>query len=438
MAQQSANTQVPVDLLRPGLYVIELDRPWVETPFLFQGFRIADEQDLETLRKYCRSVVIDPERCETGALEALQRAVPPGGKRAHGRARSTANLRMPSQRDRRKAAGALFRDRVHPDRDRFRVLVQAAWACRREARRAVDAAIGQVRMGRLVDTAGTREVVEGVVDVLLEDTSAALWLTNLKNRHEYTAIHSVNVCVLSLALGVHLGLERAGLVRLGFGALLHDVGKMRTPADILNKPDPLTDEEHEIVKRHAQDGYEIVSESGEVAFDSLEIIRLHHERMGGQGYPVGLKGDRIPRHVRIAGLSDTYDAMTSDRVYRQGMAPDKALHGMYRDAPTTFGVDLVQEFIRCLGIFPVGSLVQLDNDAVGIVVGTRPGGGLWPTVLMLRAPGGEPYEKRLLVNLEAAARDEGARRHIRRAVEPAEVDADVPGLVANEFGLVAA
>jgi len=426
-------------MLRPGLYVTELDRPWVETPFLFQGFRIADEQDLDTLRRYCRTVVIDTDQCDGSALRALKETV--SGTRsgtARRPPRSRARASAPSVRERRKAAGALFRSRTHPERERFEVLVRAAAASRAGMRRTVDAALEQVRMGRLIDTSAAREAVEDVVDVVLEDTSASLWLTALKNRHEYTAIHSVNVCVLALALGVHLGLEREALSRLGFGALLHDIGKMRTPLEILNKRDALTDEEREIVRRHAQDGYEIVSESGEAAFDSLEIIRLHHERINGQGYPLALRDERIPRHVRMVALVDAYDAMTSDRAYSSAIAPDRALHALYSEAPGTFGVDLVQEFIRCLGIFPVGSLVQLDNEALGIVVGTKPGGGLWPTVLMLRAPDGAPYEKRLLLNLEAAARDAGAQRHIRRAVEPAEADVDVSGLVAREFGLAAA
>lgn len=441
MGEDSAKTTVPVDLLRWGLYVTELDRPWIETPFLFQGFRIVSDEELRTLREYCRVVVIEAERSDAAAMDALRADLAQRGEETvavpASPAAGSAAVEGPGERERRKSAGVLSEDRLYPDRKRFGTLVRAAFVRRRKMRRAVDDALEQVRMGRLVDLPKTRAAVESVIDVVVEDASAALWLTNLRNRHEYTAIHSVNVCVLTLALGVHLGLERGLLERLGLGALLHDVGKVRTPPDLLDKPGPLTAAEFEIVKRHAQDGHDIVAQSGTVPSEALDIIRLHHERLGGQGYPRGLTGEDIPQHVRIVGLADTYDAMTSDRAYRDARAPDKALHDLYRDAPNSFGVDLVQEFIRCLGIFPVGSAVELDNDAVGVVVGARPGGGLWPVVLMVRAPDGEPFRKRILLNLAAAAQQHGeiSRRRIRRAVNPASVGIDVASIAAAEFGL---
>jgi len=140
------------------------------------------------------------------------------------------------------------------------------------------------------------------------------------------------------------------------------------------------------------------------------------------------------------GLVDSYDAMTSERPYREAMTPEKALQTLYSEADQHFTVELVQEFIRCLGIFPAGSVVELDNGAHGVVVGSKPGSGLWPTILMVRNPDGDRYRKRLLLNLAAEAKRarDGKGRHIKRAVEPSSSGIDVARIVQEEFGLAEA
>lgn len=442
MASESDKTPVPVDLLRAGLYVTELDRPWIETPFLFQGFRIEGDAELEQLRAHCRFVYVDVDRSDADAVDAMWRDSVRHGTRTPRETAETAPVAVsrPSARARRASVGMLRGGDVYPDRDRFGILVQAAAAARAQSLHEVRAALGRVQAGRAVDVAALRAAADELADIVVEDASAALWLTCLKSHHEYTAVHSVNVAVLALALGAHLGLERQPLAHLGLGALLHDVGKIRVPGAVLDKEGPLTPEEAAAVRRHPQEGHDLVAAGGGVASAVLEIIRLHHERVGGHGYPLGLAGDRIPRHVRIAGLCDAYDAMTTARPHSAALPPDKALQTLYREAPGDFGVDLVQEFIRCLGIFPVGSVVALDNDAVGVVVAAPPGAGLWPTVLLVRAPDGTAFDKRLLVNLGAAraSSDEMGGRRIKRALEPAAAGVDVGGIAAREFGLEAA
>jgi len=295
-----------------------------------------------------------------------------------------------------------------------------------------------IRLGKSVDATQARDLIQELVATVSSSASAALWLTNLKDRDEYTSIHCVNVCVLALAFGVYLDLGRDELVQLGLGALLHDVGKTRTPEDVLNKPGPLTPDEFEVIKQHAEDGYQIMATTGGLAESSLAAIRHHHERLGGHGYPFGLRGDRVPSFARITGVVDAYDAMTSDRVYRAGMSADRALKRLYDGGDREFGNDLSQAFIRCVGIFPVGSVVELDNGAVGVVVASRAEARLQPTVLLLRSPKGEAYERRVLLNLAGRGRSAGAAHRIRRALEPAAAQVDVPAIVASEFGFGAA
>jgi putative nucleotidyltransferase with HDIG domain len=447
MTAETTSTRVPVDMLRPGLFVRELDRPWVETPFLFQGFRILADEEVQVLRAYCRVVVVDDERSAPAALASTRSELDAGSPPAADAAAEPLSEpqpaptgrggpKRPSERARRRSVGALFEDTANPDRKRFATLVQAAGAARRVAQGAVGEALERARQGGAIDVAGVQTAVEEVTERVIEDPTASLWLTRLRAHHEGTATHSVNTTVLALALGAYLGMDRRALRRLGTGALLHDIGKTTLPAELLQKAGPLTDAEAAEVRCHPQVGYELANASGQLHTASLEVIRLHHERWRGQGYPLGLSGETIPRNALIVGLADAYDAMTTRRPYAEAVAPDQALQALYAQADQTFSVELVEAFIRCLGIFPVGSVVELDNGARGVVVGAQAGGGLWPTVLMARTPDGEPLRKRLLVNLGAAPKrgDSGGGRRIARAIAAATSGIDVPRIVAEEFG----
>jgi putative nucleotidyltransferase with HDIG domain len=437
VSEHANKLKLPVDCLRPGLYVDALDRPWVETPFLFQGFTIRDEAEIRTLREYCRVVYVDAERSDRGPLAWARSSVSAAARGGGDGAPAESVEPGDSSRPRRGPAHERpFGNDRAPSDEHFRELVSAADEGRRQARRVVDDVMRDMRLGRSVDSRRTRKAVHDLVGRVSEDASAALWLTNLKNRDEYTSVHSVNVCVLALAFGLHLGFDRDALLRLGMGALLHDVGKTRTPPQILAKEGPLTRGEFAVVKRHAEDGYRLMQEAGGVPEEALQIIRCHHERVDGSGYPLGLAGDDIPVHVRIVGLADAYDAMTSDRSYQRALPADEALHRLYRGAGASFGTELVQEFIRCVGIFPVGSVVELDNGAVGVVVATRADARLQPTLLLVQSPDGERYRKRLLLNLAAEAPGEkDSPRRIARALHPSQAGVDVAAIVASEFGL---
>lgn len=428
----SANmTRIPVEYLEKGLYVAELDRPWTEIPLMFQGFEISTDEELEILRDHCSFVYVDMERSSPDVIDEVDTLGPP----SHG---------DPGVADNVQAAPVdvtpVFGAAREPDKEIFRSLVRRAYESRTRAREFVDSVMSEVANGRGVDTQAASGVIEEMVAKISDNASAALWLTSLKDKDEYTTVHSINVCILALAFGLHLGYEGQDLQQIGVGALLHDVGKMRTPSEILNKLDPLTPEELRIVRRHAQEGYEIVSQAGGGSREALEIIRLHHERVDGQGYPLGLVGGQIPLHVRLVALVDAYDAMTSPRQFREPMPADQALQRLYNEADGRFGTQPVQEFIRCVGVYPVGCLVELDNGALAIVLGQRTDARLRPTVLMVRTPDGKPYEKRLVTNLDAepGADDAAAPRFVRRVVNPAAEGVDVAGIVAVEFGLEAA
>lgn len=411
-----------------GLYVSELDRPWLESPFLFQGFRIESEADLAQLRECCEHVYVDPERSEPDAL--TRTAAPTAAEPREGPVSSAAGTAR-----RRREIDSLFGDEPYPSPIRFRHELGQAARVRHRVRSVVDQLLGRVREGGSVDVAQARDVVGHLVRAITRNTTASLWLSNLKSRDEYTAIHCMNVCVMSLAFGRFLGLEQGELETLGLGALLHDIGKMRTPDAILNKAGPLTRAEFEIMRRHPVDGYEAMRRAGDVPAGALEIIRSHHERLSGRGYPDGLAGEDIPLTVRVVAIADVYDAITSHRVYGDAEPADQAVRIIYRGAAEEFGRELVQAFIRCIGVYPVGSLVELDSGALGVVISSSPESRLRPVLLMVRTPEGEDYAKRLVLNLAALDRDgRGEQLSVRRVVGGEDFGIDVTAIVREEAG----
>jgi len=428
---------VPVDLLRTGLHVHALDRPWVETPFIFQGFRIASEQEIETLRAYCRSVYVDIGQSEPAAAEAVMAAgkrqplhTEQIGSRTH---EAISRRQLPEAL--RQCTGTLFEPIAHPDRARFSKLVHAASNIRDAASEAVRESLLQLHRDRPINITRATRAVDQMTRLIREDASPSLWLSRLQRHDSYLADHAANSCAIALAFGASLGMDGKALQCLGLGTLLMDVGMIKVPRETLTQKRPLSSSERATMRQHVEIGCEQLAEAGLPA-EALAIVRQHHERIDGRGYPGGAGGDSLPRQVLIAGLADSFDAMTTDRPYRAAFRPDQALQELYRNAEDTFGSELVEAFIRCVGTWPVGSLVQLDNDAIGIVVGSRPGAGAWPTVLLLRTPDGEPYRKRLLLNLAATdgADAQVNARQIRRALGQREANVDIGKVVAREFG----
>lgn len=411
--------KVAVADLELGMYVAELDRPWVDSPFLFQGFRIDSEEDLEKLRETCDYVFIDEAR--SADSDADDRTI-----RLSMNARPNAN----PQRSRSEWQRIASEER----RVTFQREFQRTYAVRARTRQYVDTLFNDVRFGKAIDTEQAKAIVVEMVDAITEDPDTALWLTQLKNAHEYTAQHSINVSVLSIAFGAHLGYSKEQLRLIGLGSLLHDIGKMKTPREILDKPGRLTPEEFEVMKRHPMDGYELMKATGEIPAQALQIIRFHHERVSGRGYPDGLRGDQISTAVLVTAICDVYDAITSDRIYHHGIPADQGLHAMYQMAPSDFGKELVQEFIKCVGIYPVGSLVELATGAIGVVMTKDPHNRLRPVVMLVRDPSGKEYHPRRFVSLAAqASMDRNTDWSVKRIVDPKQFGISMQRIANDEL-----
>ena len=407
-----SEVQVPVASLRQGMYVSALDRPWVGTPFLFQGFVIQDDEQLSQLRGLCDFVVVDEE---LSCVPVPRNPLPVHGARAPAPGTDAAVRRRMRLLRRNARAGYRHRQTSHG---------YVRWV------------LHDSRLGRSVDAEEAREVVGVLVDSIAADAAAALWLTHLKNRDEYTSLHCINVCVLTVAFCRELGYADEDLKTIGLGALLHDIGKAWTPLEILNKPGRLTDDEFRVIRRHPEDGYQIMKDTGQVPAEALAIIRYHHERLNGRGYPDGLRSHELTTPVLATAIADVYDALTSDRVYHAGRPSDAVLRMMYEDAGGSFGRELMEGFIRCVGIYPVGSLVELESGAIGLVVSVEPDSRLLPEVLLLRDADGRPLEEPMRISLaDKVAEAVSSPWVIRRVVRGEQVDIDPAELLLREIGV---
>ncbi|WP_027366479.1 HD-GYP domain-containing protein [Desulfocurvibacter africanus] len=237
-----------------------------------------------------------------------------------------------------------------------------------------------IRLGKQIDVIASGAIVEGVVDSVSRNSQAMLGLCKLRSFDEYTYTHSLNVSVLAVVYGKCLSLPREQLRELGLAGMFHDVGKTAVPEQILNKPGKLTHDEFEIMKTHPAKGRAMLFRIGDLSREILDGVLHHHERHNGKGYPNGLTGSQLGLFPRIIGMVDVYDALTSRRCYKLGMIPNKALSLMFGLRGEDFEAGHLDRFIKCLGIYPLGSFVRLDNGLRGFVVETVDNSPLRPKV----------------------------------------------------------
>ena len=413
--------KIDSESLQLGMYVSELDRPWIESPFIFQGFYLRSPEEIEQIQEICDYVYVDTDKPPIDINTGLQiinknKAVNKAPKRRAKKYTETVKLQTSEL-----------------EKSEFNEELVVAREARDNTRSYIDNVLEDARMGNSVDTQQAKSVVIDLAESITRNPDASVWLTNLKNRDEYTAIHSVNVCVLTLTFARALGFKKEHLIDIGMGAQLHDIGTLRVPLDILNKPGKLTDEEFKIMKGHPVLGYELLMKDKVLSKDALSVVLGHHERLGGTGYPEGKTDSSINHYTRIVSIVDVYDAITSDRVYHNGMTPHEALKKMYEWAPGNFDDKLMQAFIRTIGIYPVGSLVELKSGHIGLVVKLNEEKRLKPIIIMIMNRYKEYYPKRKLVNLASPMWEKKKDKpEIHRILDAKEYDIDVKNIIQEE------
>lgn len=388
--------KVSVGDLVIGLHVSSLDRPWLETPFLLQGFYIRSEEEILQLQEYCSYVYVDVSRSQAMMTSANQ--------------------------GRNKNRKALLGGRKHTeyrDDSRWREEYPRAKLALKSLSSSIENVFTKATTGYALDIAKMRDAIEPMIESVTRNPDACLWLARMKQEGSYIYKHSLGSSIWAVALGRQLGMPANDLRSLALGGVLFDVGKLSLDRDMINANRKLTPEEFERVKCHVELGAKMVVDSGIKNKDVIDMVAYHHERYNGSGYPHGLKGAEIPVFARIAGLVDCYDAMTSNRPYAKGISPSAAIKELYGWRKTYFQSELVEEFIQAIGIYPAGSLVLLSTGEVAVVVSEYRTRRLRPKVMVLLDKNKQALQEMKTIDLLNEKETEaGEPLDIVRSLEP--------------------
>lgn len=416
---------VSIGDVKVGMFVVGIDRSWLETPFPIQGFLIENAEQVSALRQYCSTIYIDRTRSvgDQYSARVVERDDPLVGlDGVRRRARSLEETQRDAARL-LKVAGSIRSKlhtrrqpkvpRIHAEDGRSRLesellfsapIIDDVYVALRNVRLAIEG-------GEDIDIARVEGLVSEMASGIERNPDALIWLTRLKRTDQYTYDHAVTVSVHLMVFARFLGLSALEIRRFGLAGLLQDIGKIKVDFSILAKTGPLTPAEFEAVKAHVTNTVEVLARYPDFDVEVLSIIAGHHERFDGTGYPKGLEGMGISLPAEMAGVVDTYCAMTEQRIYRDAVSSQRAMEKLNKQRGKLFRDTLIDQFLQCIGLYPVGTLVELNSGEVAVVIQQNQVRRLQPRVLVLlgtdksveryprtlellmrpEAPDGEPY-----------------------------------------------
>ncbi len=325
--------KVMVGDLKIGMYVDQLDRPWTDTRFMYQGFYLRTPEVIEELGRVCKFVFVDTERNEAESRPATR----PAGERYA--------VTQPVEKE-----------------------ITRAKAIHQEASAAAKTIFTQMLQSGRLDVQLARDTVTPMLDSMMRNPNALIWLTRMKQHDSYIFSHALNTSIWGLAFARHLGLDEDEIYEIGLGCMLMDVGKTQLPLTMLLKPGALTPEELQLARSHVDHSLTILDGMEGITPRIMDMVKAHHERFDGSGYTEGLEGAVIPMFAKIAGIVDTYDALVSFRPYAGERSPHEAARYLYTLRGSLFQPEVVERFMQMVGAFPTGSVVELNTGAVGVVL----------------------------------------------------------------------
>jgi HD-GYP domain-containing protein (c-di-GMP phosphodiesterase class II) len=374
--------KVPAAQLRPGMFVAELDRPWLETPFALQGFVIRNDDEVFYVADYVDYVYVDADY---------------GGSPAY----------LPLH---------LMDRKTLPGKINIKADFQQAKVSFENAADTLDKVFDQLKKGEATNIDSVKQVIRPLIEGVFKNKDAMSALIRLKEVGSYHYHHGVAMAVWAAILGRHLGLHRDDLEKLVIGCAMCDVGMTKIPKEIIESSHSLTEDELNLIRHHPLDGGKMVSDSGEVDLEILSIIENHHERHDGSGYPKGLKSTHIPLLSRIAGLVDSYDAMITPNAYRRGRTSYEAIQELIELKGELFQDVLVEQFIQAVGLFPTGSLVELNTGEVAIVIKQNSHRRLKPEIVIVTDS--KKQDRRSFELVDLAREDQARNRWITIELPP--------------------
>lgn len=489
--------KVDTNNVRIGMFIAEIDRPWIDTPFLLQGFLVEDEVEMAQLRRCCKFVLVDPRRSAAGLFPDIEEPRSPprtiasptnavsgtGPAKGSQDAAGNKRLRFPEERDaefrlsesgrfkmvmgdnsqsgapgrpapafdsagqsrsgwlgsylerlrnvlrgqggRRATAGSAaiashglddaegLRSRpvhhdfipasiqitVHAETKTIEEEIEPARQAYAHVEKLTRQVVADIRNGNVVAIDQIEEVIRDVVDSMLRSADALMWIARLKQQDTAIYGHSLQVAIYLVALGRHLGMPKEHLARLGMLGLLLDVGKTKLPRTLLAKPGTLTPDEFDLIKQHVRVGLDLLRPIPDLHPEILHGVAQHHEREDGSGYPEGLGSGRISLFGRMAAIADSFVALTNTRPHVSAISSYEALRKLTAWGGTLFHASLVEQFIQAVGVFPVGSLVELSSGEVAVIVRQSKVRRLKPRLLVISGPDKAPAPSPSMLDL---------------------------------------
>ncbi len=351
--------------LKKGMYLSNLDRPWLDTPFLIQGFYIQDKDEIRALDKYCEYVYIDTDRGVSADMYWDDNFTLPSNQYLElfirSRVRQVEYQNEHSVEDEMPTAHAVFEAAI----EKFVSIMSA------------------IQQGANLDLKKIKLLIESLIDSVLRNPDAMLWLAQLRQSDDYLFSPSVHHCVMAIAFARYAGLPKEDIYHLATGTLLFDIGKLNIEEEVLLKRTLLNDDEFDKVKHHVDEGYDYLVLFDSLHEDSLNTVLTHHERYDASGYPNKLSGRQIPIFGRVAGMIDCYQAMISKRPYSEAISAHAALQKLFSWRNKYFQAELVEQFLKCMGVYPTGSLLEMKSGEVGVVLSQNPERHIKPNVRLL-------------------------------------------------------
>ena len=398
----SNQKQVAIGDLKPGMYVARLDRPWLETPYKVQGGLIKSENDIEGLAKYCEFVYID-----------IEKSGGPG---------PGAGLEEPAKRLSNDEQIRLLIDnapRKYEYQSKFKDELKTAYQEHATLSSAIKRILDKTVNNNHLDLPTIEKAVMPMVESVMRNPDAFAWLTMMEKRDGYAYNHSLSAAIWAAAFGRNLGLPIKQIQQVSMGALLFDIGKIKLPEKLISNPNLYNAVEFNLVKKHVDYSLDIVKSIDGISEDIEEMIATHHERHDGSGYPKGLKGNSIPLFGKMAGIIDCYDAIISERLHAAAISPHDAVKKLYNWSGSEFQPELIEQFIQVVGVYPVGTLVELSDGRIGVVVSHNKARRLRPRVMILMNKDKKFYSKFKTINLSNVKDDEDGRPlNIIKTVQP--------------------
>ncbi len=415
-----------------GMYVHDVGRSWLTHPWRTKKKLITSKDDIRTLLEHgINEVVVDLGRGVNsreaghvefgidGATVKEARTMTPQDVLGHVMPASKVPPQTPriEQVERRK--------KPRPEKPADSVTLEEEFPRARQTYlKALEVTrdfIADARAGKTIAVEKVTESLHNMIDSVFRNRDALLAILKLRNYDEYTFTHSLNVSTLSVCIGRQLNYSRDQLMVLGMGGVFHDVGKTGIPSKIINKPGPLTEDEYDVIKAHPAIGARILEPYKTISPEMLQLVRHHHERMDGSGYPDGRPLSQLDEEVSIIAMVDVYDALSSDRVYRSGRLPHEALKIVFSLRGKHFPAPWVDRFIQCLGIYPPGTTVKVDTGEVGVVTAVNHGQLLRPRVCIVRDVDGSPLQRNRHIDLNS---QDFIKREIVQVIDPQTIGLD--------------